>query len=248
MLNNSHILINVSHSSVFIPEEEKKYYSIEDIDKEVNLMTDHFTDDLFDTGDDRIICPVSRIVCDVERFYPDDKEYMSERGMGAIYTNDHNGNVLREISEEHKAKLLKTYYYTYHTKLIEMTKDKLTKFGKCLIVDAHSFPAKPLPYEIYQNPDRADICIGTDYFHTPEKMYRFLKDFFQSLGYSVSRNRPFEGTIVPFRYYKINANVFSVMIEINRGLYLDDNFNKKEEYGKIKQDIGTAIAFLREMF
>ena len=40
----------------------------------------------------------------------------------------------------------------------------------CLIIDGHSFPALPLPYELNQRAFRPDFCIGTDDFHTPEEL------------------------------------------------------------------------------
>ena len=40
----------------------------------------------------------------------------------------------------------------------------------CLIIDGHSFPALPLPYELNQTAFRPDFCLGTDDFHTPEEL------------------------------------------------------------------------------
>jgi N-formylglutamate amidohydrolase len=52
-------------------------------------MTDDHTDELFpitpaEAG--RLIFPLSRLVCDVERFPSDAEEPMANRGMGVIYT------------------------------------------------------------------------------------------------------------------------------------------------------------------
>ena len=45
-----------------------------------------------------------------------------------------------------------------------------SKNNKVLIIDCHSFPKYPLPYELNQQTDRPEICIGTDSFHTSEKL------------------------------------------------------------------------------
>ena len=109
-----------------------------------------------------------------------------------------------------------------------------------LIVDCHSFPKKPLPYELNQNPDRAEICIGTDEFHTPRNITEFLVKSFSEQGFSVSINKPFSGAIVPMKFYRTEASVRSVMIEVRRDIYMDEKTGEKTEnfvlvYDKISE-------------
>ena len=40
-------------------------------------------------------------------------------------------------------------------------------------------------------------------------------------------NRPFDGTMVPISAYKKNARVFSIMLELNRSLYLDEQTGER---------------------
>ena len=57
-------------------------------------MTDAFTDDLFALTPleaARVVFPVSRLVCDVQRFPHDADEPMALRGMGAVYVKTTNG-------------------------------------------------------------------------------------------------------------------------------------------------------------
>jgi hypothetical protein len=52
-------------------------------------MTDAHTDELFPVTPfeaERVVFPVSRLVCDVERFSSDEDEPMASRGMGVFYT------------------------------------------------------------------------------------------------------------------------------------------------------------------
>ena len=243
---DSPIVINVPHSSLYIPEEEMQYFDRTKLIRELLVMTDHCCDDLYDAGFDMVSFPVSRLVCDFERFRDDEEEIMSGKGMGAVYTHASDLCLLRKVSKEHRERILRRYYDPYHKMLEDIVTTKLNLLGKCLIVDGHSFYEEPLPYENEQHPDRAGICIGADEYHTPEDMTRLLRTYFNELGYSVSVNNPFAGALVPIRYYHHNKCVFSVMIEINRRLYIDREGRIKPSYSKVKADIAKAMELLNE--
>ena len=241
MQKNNPILINVPHSATYIPTEEMKYFTTTDIARELRVMTDHYCDDIYDTGDKMIRFPVSRLVCDPERFRDDSEEIMASIGMGAIYTSCSDGSELKAISLKHKELLLTRYYDTYHKRFEAEVSVKLRENGKCLIIDGHSFSDEPLPYEFDQTHDRPDICIGTDKYHTPVQVEEELCRCFRQRGYSVEINRPFAGSIVPMKYYRSDVRVSSVMIELNRRLYMDHNLNKTREYKQIKDDVAAAV-------
>lgn len=74
---------------------------------------------------------------------------MSSRGMGAIYTRTAYMQKLREEpSSDEMEKLLSRYFRPYHEALREEVEGMLGLFDRCLIIDCHSFPSKPLPYEL----------------------------------------------------------------------------------------------------
>ena len=246
MQKNNPILINVPHSQTYIPKKEMKYFTTNNIEHELNVMTDHYCDDLYDTGDTMICFPVSRLVCDPERFRDDSREIMASKGMGAIYTSCSDGSELKAISVKHREKLLAKYYDRYHKCFEKEVSKKLRRYGKCLIIDGHSFYDEPLPYELDQNRNRPDICIGTDEYHTPESIEEMLCSYFRGRGYSVELNRPFAGCIVPIRYYRSDRRVKSVMIEINRKIYMDHSLTKTRGYMRIKQDVATAVRLIEK--
>ena len=45
---------------------------------------------------------------------------------------------------------------------------------------------------------------------------------FEAEGFEVSLDRPFSGAIAPLAHYRKTPAVHSVMIEVNRALYLDE--------------------------
>lgn len=129
----------------------------------------------------------------------------------------------------------------------EAVTGKLEAYGCCLIIDGHSFYPSPLPYEMDQGEYRPDIGIGTDAYHTPAWLACFICHYFQKHGYETDLNRPFSGAIVPEKYYNRERRVISIMIEINRGLYMCGNDRDEEGYRRVKKDIAGLIAGLRKI-
>ena len=209
------IILHIPHASTVLSTEVKFLLGQEALAYEVDAMTDHHTDRLFDLpGAHRCVFPVSRLVVDPERFIDDPMESV---GMGVVYTHTANGEALRAISETDRQALINTHYNPHHTALTRMADECLEQHGRCLIIDCHSFPAQSLPYESDLN--RPDICIGTDAFHTQPELEATLVNSFQEYGYSVAINSPFAGSLVPIDFYRKEPRVQSIMVELNRGLY-----------------------------
>lgn len=227
------ILLHIPHSSLTIPREVRKELHITDTELSLELlrMTDWYTSELFELDSHqvpRLVYPYSRLVCDVERFPQDANESMAAMGMGAIYERTSDGRPLRDrLSGEARNAYLERYYYPHHRKLQELTGEILSNRSRCLIVDCHSFPTTPLLCDRDQSPNRPDICIGTDSVHTPPDLVRLIENACCEQGLSFTVDRPYSGTIVPQKYFKEDERVKSIMIEIRRGLYIDDSTGVK---------------------
>ena len=227
------IILHIPHASTILPTEVEFLLGHEALAYEVDAMTDHHTDRLFDLpGAHRCVFPVSRLVIDPERFIDDPMESV---GMGVVYTHTANGEALRAISEKDRLQLINIYYQPHHNALTNMTDACLEEHGRCLIIDCHSFPAQPLPYESDLN--RPEICIGTDPYHTSTSLKDCLSTVFKALGYDVAIDSPFSGTIVPLKHYHLDRRVSSVMIEVNRSLY-DDPIG----FTRVQSDLSDVIA------
>ena len=226
----SHVILHIPHSSMYIPDDLYDSFCLgyDELEKEKLKMVDKYTDELFDSDlHKRIVFPVCRLVVDPERFADDSMESMAEKGLGAVYTKTEEGNPLRaDLTEDDKQELIRCFYTPHHDKLLELTDKALAVYGKCLIIDCHSFPSSPLSFEDNQR-ERPDICIGTDDFHTPKELSDLAVHLFENAGFSAALNIPYAGSIIPIKYYHKNKNVNSIMIEINRRLYMDENTGEK---------------------
>ena len=227
------IILHIPHASTILPTEVEFLLGHEALAYEVDALTDHHTDRLFDLpGAHRCVFPVSRLVVDPERFIDDPMECV---GMGVVYTHTSAGEALRAISEIDRLALINSYYHPHHTALTRMADECLEKHNQCLIIDCHSFPAQPLPYENDLN--RPGICIGTDTYHTSAKLKNCLSKAFETSGYRVAIDSPFSGSIVPLKYYQLDRRVSSVMIEVNRSLYADPL-----GFACVQSDLSRAIS------
>lgn len=228
---NSPIVCNVPHSATKIPAEFRDDFiiSFQELQQEVLDMADGYTNELYEellAVSSRMQSTISRVVVDIERFPNEKDEPMSNVGMSAFYTRTSKGELLRTISTE-KREVLQKIYDEYHLAFTDIVASSLAIHSKALIVDCHSFPSVPRPYESDQSPNRPDICLGVDVYHTPQKLIDILKKNFEELKYTVKINSPFEGTIVPLAYYQQDARVASVMVEVNRSLYMEEEAHKK---------------------
>lgn len=246
MKNDSPILLHIPHASVHIPKEERSRFCLPDLDDELLKMTDRYCDELF-ADYDAVVFPVSRLVCVPERFRDDAQESMSRIGMGAVYTKTSSGEPFRRLTAEEREGLLRRYYDPHHRRLTAAVEAKLQTHGRCLIVDGHSFHPTPLPYEPDQAPDRPDFCIGTDPYHTPDRLAEEAVTFLKRQGFSVFRNSPYSGSMAPLKYYGRDRHVCSIMIEINRRLYMDERGNRSDRFSLIQSIITTLIEKLAVM-
>ena len=221
-------MVHIPHSSAFIPEESLESYNKELIPKELSLMTDHFCNEIFDIGFTSEVFLQSRLFCDAERFRSDSDEEMSAIGMGVCCTLTSDGRTLRRLTVDEKEAILCDDYDTHHQLLESRVRRKLESHHSCLIIDGHSFSGIPLAHERDKDPSLPDICLGTDSYHTPSFLAEHFRTVFENSGFTVKFNSPFAGTMVPIKYYHRNSDVFSIMIEVNRCLYMHSDGTKDQ--------------------
>lgn len=221
-INPQECILHIPHSSTNIPD--LRYYINEiALRHEINLLTDWSTEKIFHVPDvAEVTAQFSRVFCDVERL-SDDQEPMYTKGMGFYYTLTDSGDPLRKENVDYKHWVFENYYNPHHQRLTETVEMKLKKHKQVVIIDCHSFSSIPLRRELQQSPKRPDICLGTDDFHTPPWLIQYVKGHFQKYGYSVALNKPYSGTIVPLSLYRRDKQVLSIMIEINKKLYMNED-------------------------
>jgi N-formylglutamate amidohydrolase len=222
------IVAHVPHASAVVPDDVRSELLIGPLElaDELLRLTDWYTDELFaglrELGATMFVNRRSRLVFDPERFTDDTIEPTAPRGQGVVYWQGSRQQLIRQGDSALRARRVHELYLPYHAALGALVGTQLDRFGECLVLDCHSFPSMPLPSELDHSSERPDICIGSDQTHTPSELAEAMAVAFAAEGWSVGRNAPFAGTFVPSGYYGREARVRSVMIEVRRGLYMDE--------------------------
>ena len=228
------ILLHIPHSSIIFPDEIKTRF--DDLDYEERLLIDYYTDELFvPTQEDQrissVVFPYCRLYCDVERLINDPLE---KEGLGISYRRTVDSEDLPW--EERSFSTLKEafhYYADFHAYVSKKIVD-MTIMNQILLIDCHSFSNRP--NLLCSNPPDIDICIGYNDDDTcPGKVViGNIVQHFKSKGYKVGINNPFSNSktfSVPVRYH-------SVMIEVNKRVYLDElTLEKTENFNKLQYEI-----------
>jgi N-formylglutamate amidohydrolase len=224
------IIVHVPHASRFIPEDigVELMLTRAQLQTELALMTDRHTDHLareaLDRGATLFVNQVSRLVCDPERFADDRNEPAARHGMGAVYTRTHDGRPLRypDFGPQQRQRIMDRFYHPYHRAFTHLVDHYLADFGRVYIIDLHSYPDRPLPFE---DPGlaRPDVCLGYEDIHRPEDWVEWWEDvpgLYEQP--TVAHNQPFAGSFVPARFYRRDPRVKSLMVELNRAGYMNE--------------------------
>ena len=250
------IIVHVPHSSIIIPEMFRREFLAgrETLRRELLCMTDWYTDELFFNPECLVIVHrCSRLVCDPERFLDPEEECMWQKGMGMYYTRASDGARLKRCPLSSKegwsayGQALEIYQQ-HHIRLRAAVQRQLDVSGRALLIDGHSFSSTALPYELPENVRRRrpEICLGTDPVFTPAELLKTAEEYFVRAGLNVSVNTPFAGTMVPEPFYLAkDTRVESLMIEVNRSLYMDEKSGrKKETFAEVKKCVQGCLELL----
>lgn len=238
------LLLHVPHSSTSFPTDCHKIY--DDLDEEERLLIDYYTNELFVPQQEsknimNVVFPYCRLYCDVERLINDPLE---KDGLGISYNRwvqckDGYGKSLRSFSGKTSAFAL---YADFHAEVAK----KIVEMGEgTLLVDCHSFSS--LPNLLNSNPPDIDICIGYNDDETcPNKVtIGNIVQYFKARGYKVGINEPFSNS----KTFSVPVKYHSVMIEVNKRLYMNEQtLEKTEGFERLKQDIQalyTDVLLLR---
>ncbi|WP_217235382.1 N-formylglutamate amidohydrolase [Streptomyces sp. AC555_RSS877] len=224
----SPVILHVPHSAREMPPGVRAGIVLDDagLERELDHITDAHTariaaeaSALSPVAPWRFVNRLSRLVVDPERF-PDEREEMLAVGMGAVYTRTTHRAPLRPADADPEP-LIARYFRPYARAMTDAVAERLAVTGRAVIIDVHSYPTQPLPYELHGEGPRPPVCLGTDSFHTPPGLLGAAREAFAGCG-EIGLDSPFGGAYVPLEFYGTEPRVSALMVEIRRDTYMSE--------------------------
>ena len=113
------------------------------------------------------------------------------------------------------------------------------------MIDLHSYSDDLVRKLFGYTENLPDICLGYDDEWFSENDALKLKMYIEKLGYSCALNYPYAGALVPMDFYRDKTpGLRSVMLEVNRRVYLEDGTVRQESV----RNIGKIIKYIANEF
>ncbi|HXX26778.1 MAG TPA: N-formylglutamate amidohydrolase [Pseudolabrys sp.] len=141
---------------------------------------------------------------------------------------------------------IESLYKPYHRSLRRLFTKLHRDFGAAVLVDCHSMPStaghrdeRPRP-EFVIGDRYGTSCVGV----VSESVELTLR----TLGYSVSRNKPYAGGFITEHYGNPAAGLHAIQLEINRALYMDERrYEQSVHFDRLAEDLETLAQRLGEI-
>ena len=223
------VIVSVPHSGVDIPEELQTHYRTE-MTAEID-DTDWFVHDLYNfapaLGITVIHARYSRWVIDLNRDPHSVPLYDDGRIItGLTPATDFLG---RDIYVDKKyvpddreiERRLVNYYRPYHQRIESLLAERIERFGRVLLWDAHSIrrlvpTIRPEPFP--------DLILGdNDEKSASGEIIGIALDGLRAGSYQVNHNQPFKGGHITRSFGKPAAGVHALQLEMAKIHYMDDD-------------------------
>lgn len=133
------------------------------------------------------------------------------------------------------AERLERLYKPYHKALAGLVDETFRQFGCAIVIDCHSMPSAPAgPAIVFGDCHGASINLS---------LLHHIERAFDASGFSTARNVPYAGGFTTHLYARRDSGVHALQIEINRGLYLDEErIEKTERFAEVRARLTAALS------
>jgi N-formylglutamate deformylase len=141
---------------------------------------------------------------------------------------------------------IETLYKPYHRALRRLFTKMHRDFGAAVLVDCHSMPSSSGHKD--ERP-RPEFVLGDRYGTSCTGMVaETVESTLRTLGYTVSRNKPYAGGFITEHYGNPSAGLHAIQLEINRALYMDERrYERTAHFDRLADDLETLANRLAEI-
>ncbi len=252
------IVVGIPHAGSQIPLECQESFLT--LDKSILLQDpDLYVDEIYapalkEFQLPHVLTSVNRYVIDCNRNADDIDDSFCEgaphnplaKNLGLIAHKTVSGTPLLKrkltlVEVEHR---IKNYHQPYHQKLTTFLEEARNREGLWFSYEAHSMPSQGKSGHDDNGKPRPDICLGDrDGKSCHPLLVETIRQTFEAQGLQVKMNFPYKGaqSYVTQHYGHPDQGKHSLLVEINRALYMDETTFEKTQNFSALQNIVTQI-------
>jgi N-formylglutamate deformylase len=142
----------------------------------------------------------------------------------------------RRIPVDEALRRIESLYKPYHRALRRLFGKLHRDFGAAMLIDCHSMPSTAGNKD--ERP-RPEFVLGDRYGTSCVAIVsEIAEETLRSLGYSVSRNKPYAGGFITEHYGNPAAGLHCIQLEMNRALYMDERrYKQTAGFGQLAADL-----------
>lgn len=167
-------------------------------------------------------------------------------GLGVLHrVVYHNKNIYDGLlSYKEALERINNVYDPYHKRLKQLVDKCVRKFGFCLLLDCHSMPS--MICNIMNESKALDFCICNLFDEScPTEISQNLYNSLANQDIRVEFNKPYAGAFITFNYCQPRKNIYTLQLEINRSIYMDEQTHDKNiDFQSVAHHISQSIISL----
>lgn len=218
------LLVSIPHTGTYVPDAIAADFASDHIRS--LPMTDWHLHHLYDflpaLGATTLYATYSRFVADLNRPPDDTPLYPGRFETGFVALKTFWGEEIYRIapSQEEIARRRALVHAPYHAKLLELIDAKIKRFGRVVLIDAHSVASRA---NLLHGELKGQIYLGDrDNRSCASWLIDAVERSFIESNYSVTRNQPYKGGYITEHYGKMQQ-VEALQIEMCERVYMDEN-------------------------
>lgn len=238
--------------SAAIPVELRPWLRLSEpeLAEQLALRTSHGSGDLFARGLPEP--PVVRALCSplvLDVTAPPEAYGMGAQSPASAATNGLGGNTLdvlpacKPLTQAELEVLVDEYYHPHQAWFAARVALKVAAHGRCLVVNALSFPATETAFDVDENlAPLPDIRLGAHPGHTSRRLLETFEAAFLGHAWRVRVAPGHPAAMVPRLHEGQDRRVQCLSIEVNRGLYWDSTTGRPlSHYEDFRDRLAAAL-------
>jgi N-formylglutamate deformylase len=259
------IVLDSPHSGISYPDDFQYAMPLQTLRRAEDTHVDHLFSFAHDAGYPMIAANFPRSYIDANRSTQEiDPELFegnwtsnvelsakAKLGKGLMWRilDDGTPIYLQKLAQADYEHRVKTYWQPYHDAISSTLNEVYDQHGFVMHVNCHSMPSVSEKFGTdYPGLIHPDMVLGDlDSSTNDPAITLFLQEQFSNLGYECWVNKPYKGVELIRAYSAPETQRFSMQLELNRKLYMDEyNLEPHAGFTQLQENLKKVFAELEE--